>query len=108
MSSSKTVTGLSVSIVLDRRGFLAAAGLTAGAVTLAAAWSAGSQALLGQGAAAGSLLTAPPAAEPPMDWAVDHIFGTYPPYAHPIPYAQHGDAVSVVAEPGSFDPILMI
>jgi hypothetical protein len=36
------------------------------------------------------------------DWAVDHIFGPYPPYAHPIPYGRQP------IDPGVIDPYLLI
>lgn len=92
-SSTKTVAGLDVSLVLDRRSFLASAGMAAGVVAIAAraSWS----------------IAATGGPEHAMEWAADHIFGTYPPYAHPIPYGRQ-DAPPVSFEEGSFDPVLMI
>lgn len=94
-SSIKTVPGLEVSLVLDRRSFLTSAAVAAGMVTIAAraSWSIA--------AAAG------PEPAVTMEWAADHIFGTYPPYAHPIPYG-HQCAPPVSFDEGSFDPVLMI
>ena len=45
---------------------------------------------------------------PPVttDWAVDHIFGAYPPYAHPIPYGRR--LAAAPADPGLFDPYLLL
>ncbi len=43
-----------------------------------------------------------------IEWAVDHIFGTYPPYAHAIPYGRHIDGSPAALETGAFDPVLMI
>ena len=85
--------GLNVSFVLDRRSFLTSAAMAAGvvAITARASWSIAE--------------THVPVAS--MDWAVDHIFGTYPPYAHPIPYGCQC-APPVPFEEGSFDPVLMI
>ncbi len=84
-----------VSVVLDRRRFLLGA---AGAMTVvSAALSAGG---------GWRLALEPPCA--PSDWAVDHIFGTYPPYAHPIPYGRQTDAVPAQLATGELDPLLMI
>lgn len=78
---------MTISMVLDRRAFLASAGMVAGAAAVVGriSWSI----------------------DPPMEWAADHIFGTYPPYAHPIPFGYQG-APPVSFEVGSFDPHLMI
>ena len=94
---------MKVSFVLDRRSFLASAGMAAGVVTVAAraSWSI---------AAAGGPAHAAEAtgvSGASMEWAADHIFGTYPPYAHPIPYG-HQYAPPVYVDEGSFDPVLMI
>jgi hypothetical protein len=102
-SSPKIVAGLDVSLVLDRRSFLASAGMAAGIVAIAAraSWSI---------AAAGELeptAEATAVCDVSMEWAADHIFGTYPPYAHPIPHG-HQYAPPVSFEEGSFDPVLMI
>jgi hypothetical protein len=90
---------MKVSIVLDRRSFVAGAALAAGAVAVTVR-----SALPFAGAG--------PSAGASTDWAVDHIFGTYPPYAHPIPYGrQFATDVSPMATPsdaGPFDPFLMI
>ena len=82
---------MTISLVLDRRAFLATAGMAAGAVAVAGriSWSAD------------------PASDAAMDWAADHVFGTYPPYAHPIPFG-YQSAPPVSFEVGSFDPHLMI
>lgn len=102
-SSTKTVTGLEVSLVLDRRAFLASAGMAAGLVAIAAraSWSIAAAGQLEHAGAATS------ASAVSMEWAADHIFGTYPPYAHPIPYG-HQCAPPVSFDEGSFDPVLMI
>ncbi len=106
-SSTKTVAGLEVSLVLDRRSFLVSAGMAAGIVAIAAraSWSIGAGAgAVGEperSAAATSVCGVS------MEWAADHIFGTYPPYAHPIPHGrQYAPPVSF--DEGSFDPVLMI
>jgi hypothetical protein len=102
-SSNKTVAGLNVSLVLDRRSFLASAGLAAGVVAIAAraSWSIA--------ATGGPEYTAEAThlTEVPLEWEADHIFGTYPPYAHPIPYGRQY-APPVPFDEGSFDPVLMI
>ena len=94
--STKTVAGLNVSLVLDRRSFLASAGMAAGVVAVAAraSWSIAAPEATNVGDGA-------------MEWAADHIFGTYPPYAHPIPYG-HQCVPPVSFDLGSFDPVLMI
>jgi len=102
-SSPKIVAGLDVSFMLDRRSFLASAGMAAGIVAIAAraSWSI---------AAAGELertAEATAVSDASMELAADHIFGTYPPYAHPIPHGRQ-DAPPVSFEEGSFDPVLMI
>jgi hypothetical protein len=102
-SSTKTVTGLEVSLVLDRRSFLASSGMAAGVVAIAAraSWSI---------AAAGEperTAEATTVSAGTMEWAADHIFGTYPPYAHPIPHG-YQCAPPVSFDEGSFDPVLMI
>jgi hypothetical protein len=96
VGSAHSVTGLRVSLQLDRRSFLTGVGLALGGVTIAAtvAWPMGD--------------AAAPVVEPSIDWAVDHIFGTYPPYAHPIPYGRQSPAPPVSIDIGAFDPILMI
>lgn len=102
---TKTVTGLKVSLVLDRRSFLASAGMAVGlvAVSARASWS-----LAAPGApAAGTAPEATNLCGGSMEWAADHVFGTYPPYAHPIPYG-HQYAPPVSFDEGSFDPVLMI
>ena len=73
---------MNVSLVLDRRELLL------GVLTMAA-WRISFSV---DGAA-------PPV---PTDWAVDHIFGSYPPYAHPIPYGRQP------IDPGVIDPHLLI
>jgi hypothetical protein len=98
-------TVMRISMQLDRRTFLAGAGLVAGAVAASAvavtarvAWPAY------------PALAATPAlgaADAGTEWTVDHIFGTYPPYAHPIPFGRQS-APPVPWEIGSFDPVLMI
>jgi hypothetical protein len=102
-SPAKTAASLNVSLVLDRRSFLVSAGMTAGMVAVAAraSWSIA--------AAGGSSHTseALDVSGVSMEWAADHIFGTYPPYAHPIPYGHHY-APPVPFDEGSFDPVLMI
>ena len=102
-SSTKTVAGLEVSLVLDRRSFLASAGMAAGLIAIAAraSWSI-----------AGAIeperaVEATDVSDVSMEWAADHIFGTYPPYAHPIPHG-HQNVPPVSFEEGSFDPVLMI
>jgi hypothetical protein len=104
---SKTVTGLSVSLVLDRRSFLTGAGLVA-ATLAASARPVGYRVLLEPAAAADRPLAASASTDSSVEWAADHIFGTYPPYAHPIPYRRAADGAPVLLEAGSFDPILMI
>jgi hypothetical protein len=91
-------------MVLDRRAFLTGAGLAAGATMTAIAWQFHHRLLPEAVTATG----ASPATDPTTDWAADHIFGTYPPYAHPIPYGCPADAPAVLPDTGSFDPILMI
>jgi hypothetical protein len=102
-SSAETVAGLNASLVLDRRSFLASAGMAMGvaAVATRASWSIAAAAIPEHFAEA----TVVPGAS--LDWAADHIFGTYPPYAHPIPYG-HQCAPPVSFDEGSFDPVLMI
>jgi len=102
-SPAKTAASLNVSFVLDRRSFLVSVGMTAGmaAVAARASWSI---------AAAGGPSHSTEALDVSsvsMEWAPDHIFGTYPPYAHPIPYG-HQYAPPVPFDEGSFDPVLMI
>ena len=106
MSSSNqpvAVLDLDVCLVLDRRSFLVSAGMAAGVVAVAAraSWSIA--------ATAGAEHTAAATAVPDVsvEWAADHIFGTYPPYAHPIPYGRQY-APPVPFDEGSFDPVLMI
>ena len=100
------------SMRLDRRSFLTGAGLTIGAVaTKAVAWAA-SGAMPSAAAPSMPAGAATPGAgassdATSVDWAADHIFGTYPPYAHPIPYGRQG-VRPVSPEVGSFDPFLMI
>lgn len=103
MSSSPKVANPLVSLVLDRRSFLSSAGMAAGVVAIAAraSWSI---------AATGGpepIAAATEVSDVSMQWAADHIFGTYPPYAHPIPYG-HQYAPPVSFDEGSFDPVLMI
>jgi len=102
-SSNKTVAGLQVSLVLDRRSFLASAGMAAGIVAIAAraSWSI---AVPGEPERPAQATDVPGVS---MEWAADHMFGTYPPYAHPIPYG-HQYAPPVSFDEGSFDPVLMI
>lgn len=102
-SSTKTVANLHVSLVLDRRSFLAHAGMAAAvaAVAARATWSVAAAGGPAQSAEVTSVSGVS------MEWAADHIFGTYPPYAHPIPYGrQYAPPVSF--DEGSFDPVLMI
>jgi hypothetical protein len=95
MSRTTAIEGMRVSVRLDRRSFLIGAAGVAGAVAVtASALPGGWRLTLGQAA--------------PGDWAADHIFGTYPPYAHPIPYGRQLDPSAVPLERGAFDPILMI
>ena len=94
VKSLTTAAGLHASLRLDRRAFLGGAGLVAGALALEA-WALWP--LAGRSACAQT----PQACD---DWAVDHVFGAYPPYAHPIPPGRPAavpDAVPV-------DPQLMI
>ncbi len=102
-SSTQNITGLNVSLVLDRRSFLTSAGIAAGLVAVAAraSWS------FAAGGAAEHTPEATNVSGVEMEWAADHIFGTYPPYAHPIPYG-HQCAPPVSFDEGSFDPVLMI
>jgi hypothetical protein len=102
-SFTKTVSGLNVSLVLDRRSFLASVGMAAGAIAVAgrASWSIAASGGPEHTAEATSVSGVS------MEWAADHIFGTYPPYAHPIPYG-HRYAPPVPFDEGSFDPVLMI
>ena len=102
-SSTKTVTNPLVSLVLDRRSFLTSAGMAAGVVAIAAraSWSIAATDEPQRPAAANELC------DVSMEWTADHIFGTYPPYAHPIPYG-HQYAPPVSFDEGSFDPVLMI
>ena len=82
---------MKVSIVLDRRSFVTGAALAAGAIAV----TVRSALPYRDGAAA-------------AEWAVDHIFGAYPPYAHPIPYGRPLAATTPPIDPGPFDPFLMI
>ncbi|HEY6925710.1 MAG TPA: hypothetical protein VI653_19675 [Steroidobacteraceae bacterium] len=102
-SSTKTVAGLNVSLVLDRRSFLVSAGMAAGVVAIAARASWSIAAPLDPECTA----AADHACDATMEWAADHIFGTYPPYAHPIPFGRQY-APPVPLDEGSFDPVLMI
>ncbi len=105
MRSAITIPGLKASFVLDRRSFLmGAAGLVAAAPAVwrlvpEAAPTAGNP-VAGNPVAAG--------AADSMEWAADHIFGTYPPYAHAIPYGHRVETSPARFETGAFDPILMI
>lgn len=101
--STQTVVNPLVSLVLDRRSFLTSAGMAAGvvAITARASWSIAATGESGRTAAATEV------SDVSMEWAADHIFGTYPPYAHPIPYG-HQCAPPVSFDEGSFDPVLMI
>lgn len=103
-----TVTGPGVSVVLDRRAFLTGMGLAAGATMTAIAWPFHYNLQPEAVTATGASVTQLPATDPATDWAVDHIFGAYPPYAHPIPYGRPLEAPAVLPDTGSFDPILMI
>lgn len=93
-----------ISLVLDRRAFISSAATMAGAVAVAArvSWS-----IAGPAVGAQTPALAPDAAGAPMEWDADHIFGTYPPYAHPIPYG-YQSVPPVSFDVGSFDPVLMI
>jgi hypothetical protein len=82
---------MKVSIVLDRRSFVTGAALAAGVVAV----TVRSALPYMDGVGAG-------------EWAVDHIFGAYPPYAHPIPYGRPLAATTPPIHPGPFDPFLMI
>lgn len=82
---------MKVSMVLDRRSFVTGAVLAAGAVAVAV--RSALPYMDGVGA---------------IEWAVDHIFGAYPPYAHPIPYGRPLAATTPPIDPGPFDPFLMI
>jgi hypothetical protein len=102
---------MKVSIVLDRRSFVTGAALAAGAVAVTVR---SALPFVDTGASAGESTVDSSMADAgaSADWAVDHIFGTYPPYAHPIPYGrQFATDVSPMATPidaGRFDPFLMI
>jgi hypothetical protein len=89
--------------MLDRRSFLMGATATAVAAGVAIYASA----LPGGWRLALQPIQAPQEPQP-TEWAADHIFGAYPPYAHPIPYGRQIDASAVPLELGSFDPVLMI
>lgn len=91
-----------ISLVLDRRAFISSAAAVAGTVAVAArvSWS-----ITGPGVSTGT--PTPGTAGASMEWDPDHIFGTYPPYAHPIPYG-HQSVPPVPFDVGSFDPVLMI
>jgi hypothetical protein len=83
-----------VSVVLDRRCFVMGAVGTAAVVTAAALPRGGWRLALEPSSA-------------PSDWARDHIFGTYPPYAHPIPFSWQSGVGPVQLPTGDFDPQLM-
>jgi len=91
-----------VSVVLDRRCFLMGAAGVAAVVTGAATGGGWRLTLVPSTDAS---VTRETASE---EWAADHIFGTYPPYAHPIPYGRQVGVFHLPLEPGNFDPILMI
>ena len=93
-----------ISLVLDRRAFISSAAAVAGTAVVAAraSWS-----IAGHSVGTGPLSPAPQTAGSSMEWDPDHIFGTYPPYAHPIPYG-YQSAPPVSFDVGSFDPVLMI
>ena len=82
---------MKISMVLDRRSFVTGAVLAAGAVAVAVRSALPYMDGVGAG-----------------EWAVDHIFGAYPPYAHPIPYGRPLAATTPPIDPGPFDPFLMI
>ena len=100
-SSTQNITDLNVSLVLDRRSFLTSAAIATGLVAARASWSFAAD------GAAEHIPEATNVSGIEMEWAADHIFGTYPPYAHPIPYG-HQCAPPVSFDEGSFDPVLMI
>ncbi len=106
MSRVNTVHGMRASFVLDRRSFLVGAAGIVGAVP--AAWRLVSELAPAAGGPDNGHPVASAIAGDSMDWAVDHIFGTYPPYAHAIPYGRQVDPSPVSLEAGEFDPILMI
>ena len=82
---------MKISMVLDRRSFVTGAALAAGVVAV----TVRSALPYMDGVGAG-------------EWAVDHIFGAYPPYAHPIPYGRPLAATTPPIDTGPFDPFLMI
>lgn len=96
---------MKVSVVLDRRSFVTGAPLAAAAVVVICR---SPLSLMDPSALVGVRTSSGPSA----DWAVDHIFGAYPPYAHPIPYgrqfAMDADPVATPGDAGPFDPFLMI
>ncbi len=105
MRSASTIPGLKVSFVLDRRSFLTGAAGVVAAVP--AVWSLALEAAP-TGNPEASNPVAGAVAGDSMEWGVDHIFGTYPPYAHPIPYGRQADPSPAPFDPDAFDPILMI
>jgi hypothetical protein len=68
--------------IFDRRTFLGAAGLAAGAALVGPLLS---RRLAGDAAQKGDLRSSVPALD--GGWHVDDMWGHWPPYAHPIPYA---------------------
>ena len=97
---------MKVSMVLDRRSFVTGAALAAGVVAV----TVRSALPYMDGTAAGEWVGHSPSRDPgvSVEWAVDHIFGAYPPYAHPIPYGRPLAATTPPVAPGPFDPFLMI
>lgn len=97
---------MKVSMVLDRRSFVTGAALAAGAVAV----TVRSALPYMDGAAAAEWVDHSPSHDQgvSVDWAVDHVFGAYPPYAHPIPYGRPLAATTPPIDPGPFDPFLMI
>ncbi len=106
MRSVSTIPGLKASFVLDRRSFLTgAAGLVA---AVPAVWSLALEAAPSADNPVANNPVAGAVAGDSMEWGVDHIFGTYPPYAHPIPYGRQADPAPAPFGADAFDPILMI
>ena len=101
MSRTTVIEGMRISVMLDRRSFLMCTIAVAGTVVVMASALAGGWRLALQP-------TSAPGEPAPTEWAADHIFGAYPPYAHPIPYGRQIDASAVPFDLDAFDPILMI
>ena len=87
---------------VDRRTFLGRMTLTAGAVFVGRFMPAPFASAASSAVAASADVAAGAAAAPVGDWHVDDMWGHWPRYAHPIPYAR---AQAAPADWESMDPV---